>query len=206
MATENDIFTLLEKVQTIARVGLNYAQDRYDRERYEQLLALAVEAYSAELNLPLDQIRGRFSAEFGHITPKIGADAAIFNAQGHILLMERIDGSGWCLPCGWVEPNESPSATAVRETFEETGLHVEIDRLVGVFTRKANKRTGPHTMVAVVHLCHISGGDLTLSHEGKALRYFPVDAEIDWHPLHQKYAKVAHQMWLDGANQQAVSC
>jgi len=19
--------------------------------------------------------------------------------------MDRVDGSGWCLPCGWVEPN-----------------------------------------------------------------------------------------------------
>ena len=206
MTTENDILTLLEKVQTIARLGLNYAQNSYDRERYEQLLALAVGAYSAELSLPASEIEGRFSAELGHITPKIGADAAIFNEQGHILLMERSDGSGWCLPCGWVEPNESPAATAVREAFEETGLHVAIDRLVGVFTRKANKRTGPHTMVAVVHLCHIVSGDLTLSHEGKALRYFPVDAALDWHPLHQKYAKVAHKMWQDGANQQAVSC
>lgn len=206
MSTQMDIFTLLESVQTIARNGLHYAENVYDRERYEQLLALVVDHYSAELALSKPAVKARFSAELGHITPKMGADAAIFNAQGDILLMERSDGTGWCLPCGWVEPNESPSVTAVRETFEETGLRVEVARLVGVFTRKATTRTGPHTMVAVVHLCRIVEGELTLSHEGRDLRYFPVDAPIDWHPLHQKYAKVAHSMWLEGASKQAVSC
>jgi len=57
----------------------------------------------------------RFDAELGSITPKLGADAAIFNEKGQILLMERTDGSGWCLPCGWVDANERPVDAAVRE-------------------------------------------------------------------------------------------
>jgi hypothetical protein len=40
-------------------------------------------------------------AEVGYITPKIGADTAIFNERGELLLMERVDGTRWCLPCGW---------------------------------------------------------------------------------------------------------
>ena len=39
----------------------------------------------------------RFLSETGYITPKVGADAAIFNESGEILLMERSDGSGWWL-------------------------------------------------------------------------------------------------------------
>ncbi len=126
-----DIFSLLDELQTIARNGLHYARDPYDRERYEHLMRLTTQQYSQLLALPEETIRERFRNELGYITPKVGSDAAIFNEKGEILLMDRADGTGWCLPCGWVDPNERPVDTAVREAREETGLEVEVVRLVG---------------------------------------------------------------------------
>lgn len=190
-----DIFALLDELQIIARNGLNYASSAYDRERYERLLELATQTYGELLDAPEGEIKARLLREVGYITPKVGADAAIFNPQGEILLMERSDGSGWCLPCGWVEPNEKPVETAVREAREETGLEVEVKRLVGVFTRMPSDKNGPHTMIAVVHLCEVVGGELTLSHEGLALRYWPIDEVQDWHATHEKYARAAFEMW-----------
>ena len=200
-----DIFSLLNEVQSIARNGLNYATNFYDRERYEHLLALTLESYSDLLDLPGDQIRARFAAELGHITPKVGADAAIFNERGEILLQDRIDGSGWCLPCGWVEPSERPCEAAVRETWEETGLRIAVKQLVGVFTRLPSSKNGPHTMIAVVHWCEVLGGELTLSHEGLALRYWPVDEVPRWHATHEEYARAAYAMWQAGQLLPAVS-
>jgi len=109
-----DILTLLNDVQAIARTGLHYTAGSHDRERYEHLLTLATQTYSRLLDLPGEKIKARLSAEMGYITPKVGADAAIFNERGEILLMERVDGSGWCLPCGWVETNEKPVDTVIR--------------------------------------------------------------------------------------------
>ena len=186
-----DLMTLLDEVQTIARNGLNYSDNLYDRERYERLLSLAAQQYSQVLGCPAETIRQLFLKEIGQITPKLGADAAIFNDQGQILLMERADGSGWCLPCGWVEPSESPAQAAVREVYEETGLTVRVIQLVGVFTRNAAMGYGPHSMVAVVHWCEISGGELTLSHEGKALRYWSPAEVPNWHANHAQYAEAA---------------
>jgi ADP-ribose pyrophosphatase YjhB (NUDIX family) len=200
-----DIYLLLEQIQHIARNGLNYAQNPYDWERYEKLMALTAESYGGLLAQPAEKIRAMFSAELGHITPKVGADAAIFNEQGEILLMERIDGSGWCLPCGWVEPLERPCDAAVREVWEETGLKVEVKQLVGVFTRMPSEVFGPHTMIAVVHLCQVVGGELTLSHEGLDLRYWPIDAMKKWHGIHEKYARAAYEMWGAGRVLAAVS-
>jgi ADP-ribose pyrophosphatase YjhB (NUDIX family) len=140
-------------------------------------------------------VHDRFRQEFGTITPKIGADAAIFNKNGEILLMERADGTGWCLPCGWVEANERPVDAMRREVREETGLEVTVSGLVGVFTRKASAKNGPHTMVAVVHLCEISAGTLTLSPEGLALRYWALAEVPCWHPNHDKYARAAYERW-----------
>ncbi|MCP4541767.1 MAG: NUDIX domain-containing protein [Chloroflexi bacterium] len=200
-----DIFSLLDEIQTIARNGLNFTSSAYDRERYEQLVRLATQTYGELLTLPDTEIRTRFLRELGYITPKVGADAAIFNPDGEILLMERADGSGWCLPCGWVEPNEKPKETVVREVREETGLEVEVKQLVGVFTRMPSAQNGPHTMIAVVHMCEIVGGELTLSHEGSALRYWPIDKVQDWHATHEKYARAAREMWRSNCLLPAIS-
>ena len=110
-----DIFSLLDELLSIARNGLHFTSNAYDRERYERLMELATQTYSELLQVPAGAIRARFLSELGCITPKIGADGAIFNQSGEILLMERADGSGWCLPCGWVEPNEKPIEAVVRE-------------------------------------------------------------------------------------------
>jgi ADP-ribose pyrophosphatase YjhB (NUDIX family) len=190
-----DILALLNDIQAIARTGLHFTSGSYDRERYEKLMELTAQTYDGILDLPEDEIKARFSEEIGYITPKVGADAAIFNDEGEILLMERADGSGWCLPCGWVEANERPIDAVVREVREETGLNVIVKQLVGVFTRKASAKNGPHTMVAVVHFCEIVDGELTLSHEGLALKYWPIAEMENWHPNHDKYARAAYKMW-----------
>ena len=115
------------------------------------------------------------------------------------------DGTGWCLPCGWVEPNERPVDAAIREAYEETGLHVALRQVVGVFTRMPSEVNGPHTMVAVVHLCDVVGGELTLSHEGTDLRYWAIDEMENWHTNHKKYARAAYKAWASDELVAAIS-
>lgn len=191
-----DLFTLLDELQTIARNGLTYARDPFDRERYERLMQLAAREYSSVLGIDEEAVRARFAAELGYITPKVGADAAIFNEAGEILLMDRADGTGWCLPCGFVEPNESPAEAAVREAREETGLEARVKSLVGVFTRKPSAKHGPHTTVAVVYLCEVVGGELRLSHEGLGLKYWRIEDVPRWHMTHEEYALAAARQFL----------
>jgi ADP-ribose pyrophosphatase YjhB (NUDIX family) len=201
-----DIFPLLDELQTIARNGLAYSTNPYDRERYQRLLELAGEYYGHTVAVPTAELRKRFAAELGYITPKVGADAAMFDHDGRILLVRRTDDSQWCLPCGWVEPGESPAEAAVRETHEETGLKVEVARLVDVFTRKPNIGYGPHTAIAVVYLCNVLGGELRGSHEGEDVRYQQIDEVQGWHELHELYARAAFSAWQasDGTLRQQV--
>ncbi len=56
-----------------------------------------------------------------------------FDERGRVLLVRHAEGNDWSTPGGMIEPYEVPSDAAVREMWEETGLHVELTRLIGVF-------------------------------------------------------------------------
>lgn len=98
-------------------------------------------------------------------TPLLGAIAVIFDADGRVLLSERADGRGWNLPAGYVDATEGPDEAAIRETREETGLEVKVDRLVGVYTWDRTYRGSARCLVTTASLCHVVGGALTLTKE-----------------------------------------
>lgn len=62
-----------------------------------------------------------------------GAGAVIVNSHGQVLLQHRADNGLWGIPGGLIEPGEEPADTAIREVYEETGLHIELERVVGVY-------------------------------------------------------------------------
>ncbi|MEV6878876.1 NUDIX domain-containing protein [Amycolatopsis sp. NPDC051128] len=53
---------------------------------------------------------------------------------GRVLLIHRVDNDLWALPGGGHDAGERITDTAVREVKEETGLDVEVSRLVGTYT------------------------------------------------------------------------
>jgi ADP-ribose pyrophosphatase YjhB (NUDIX family) len=190
-----DLLTLLEELQSIARTGLNYSSDPYARAHYSRLLELAAMHYGRALDLPAAEVRARLEGELGSITPKVGADAAIFDAEGRMLLVERADDRCWGLPAGWVDPNEAPPNTVRREAREELGLEIEPVQLVDVMFRPASVAYGPHAVVSIVYLCEVRGGEITLSHEVLAARYRAIDDVPVWHKDHLKFARAAHAVW-----------
>jgi len=191
-----DILPLLEELQAIARTGLNFSTNPYERERCERLLELVSAYYGRALDLPPAEVRRRLAAELGYITPKVGAHAAVFDAEERILLVRRTDDARWCLPCGWVEPNEAPEEAAVREAREETGLTVGVRQLVGVFTRKADSGYGPHSAIAVGYLCDVVGGSIHACHEVQEVRYCRIEDVTEWHEKHREYALASRAAWL----------
>ncbi len=62
------------------------------------------------------------------------ANVIVVNNQAEILLIRRTDNGNWAVPGGGIDPGESITDTAVRETLEETGITCEITGLVGIYT------------------------------------------------------------------------
>jgi ADP-ribose pyrophosphatase YjhB (NUDIX family) len=65
----------------------------------------------------------------------VGCSASIFDSSGEkVLLVRRADNDKWAVPGGYMEPGENFTEACKREVFEETGLEVNIKRLIGMFT------------------------------------------------------------------------
>jgi len=62
------------------------------------------------------------------------AFAAVRDITGRLLLVRRCDTGDWELPGGHVDPGESASDAAVRETAEESGITVQVTGLAGLHT------------------------------------------------------------------------
>jgi len=59
----------------------------------------------------------------------------VFNPDGAILLHKREDFRIWSLPGGFFNPGETWQKAAVRETIEETGYQIAVDRFVGEYSQ-----------------------------------------------------------------------
>ncbi|MEO5766048.1 MAG: NUDIX domain-containing protein [Casimicrobiaceae bacterium] len=57
----------------------------------------------------------------------------VLDEAARVLLVRHVEGNDWTTPGGMIEPLETPADAAVRETHEETGLLVELTRMIGVF-------------------------------------------------------------------------
>lgn len=93
-----------------------------------------------------------------------GVAALIHDAEGRILLMRRSDDGSWSLPAGAVDPGERPAEALIREVYEETGLKVIPEQLIGVFSGLGFLHVYPNgdklEVFNVVFLCRAVGGRL----------------------------------------------
>jgi len=116
------------------------------------------------------------------------ASAIVVNQEGKILLQKRSDTGVWALPGGAMEIGETIAQTAVRETREETGLEVEPEYIVGIYTNPnhvvAFSNGEVRQQFSLCFTCRIVGGKLQASEESTEVGFFsPEEIEdLDMHP------------------------
>lgn len=103
--------------------------------------------------------------------------ASILDVRGRLLLQQKARAESWSLPAGGIEPGESPAEAMLREAREETGWHVSIEHILGVFGGETYRHTYPNgdrvEYVVTLFRCRIIGGDgVPCDRDPLSLRYF----------------------------------
>lgn len=168
---------IARRLHALARTGLYFCADEYDRQRYEEIERLAVALLAGPAPDEQRQLSALWADDHGYITPKVEVRGATFDAQGRVLLVrERLDGL-WTLPGGWADVNESPSQSVVKEIEQESGYVARAVKLTALYDRDRHGH-GPsrfHSWKAFF-LCEIDGGHARTSYETDAVEFFARDA------------------------------
>jgi len=99
---------------------------------------------------------------------RIAVYAIVFE-EHRVLLAHRRDIDWWNLPGGGMELGETVEDAVRREVCEETGLVVEVEQLVGVYSKPQKQE------VVLTFRCRKIGGMLTPTEESRECRYFVTD-------------------------------
>ena len=125
-----------------------------------------------------------------YLNPKVVA-CTIPALNGHVLLTRRTINPSrglWTFPGGFVDYGESVTDAAMRETWEETGLEVDLGSLVGVYTY-------PGAPVIIVYNARVLPGTLTACSENDLLEW-RTPAEIPWEQLAFASTRDALRDWV----------
>jgi len=161
----------VRRLQSIAQNGRNYSKNEFDLQRYQQVEDVAAEITARYSDGELQTIKAMFEGETGPATPKIDVRAAVISENKILLVKER--GDGWTLPGGWVDPGESPSEAAVRETKEESGYDVNAVKLMAIYDRdRQGHPPCPFHVYKLIFLCELVGGSARTSLETEAVSFF----------------------------------
>jgi ADP-ribose pyrophosphatase YjhB (NUDIX family) len=163
-----DLLRWSEALAGIARTGLAFTDNLYERERFEEVLHVAADIRVAAGDAPSDVdpadlvqewMRSVGAGVAGYVTPKVAVGAVVGNERGEILLVQRADNGVWLYPTGWADIGYSASEVAVKEVLEETGMEVEPVRLIAVLDGLRLGFTQVPLYSLVFH-CRVLGGEL----------------------------------------------
>lgn len=163
--TSRDLLRWSEALAGIARTGLGFTDNGYERERFEEVLHVAAEMRRAAVDdvshdaLVEEWMRSVGEGVAGYQTPKIAVGAVVGNDEGQILLVQRADSGVWLYPTGWADIGYSASEIAVKEVKEETGIDCEVVQLIAVLDGLRLGFTRIPLYSLVFH-CRATGGEL----------------------------------------------
>lgn len=123
---------------------------------------------------------------------RVGSCAIIYDENREkVLLTKRADNGLWCLPGGRMEPGETIEECCRREVFEETGLVIRTERLVGIYSNRDQlviyKDGTKVQMIVLSFEAVVTGGALGISTETTDARYFSFDElnTLEFHDRHK---------------------
>nr|WP_298792232.1 NUDIX hydrolase [uncultured Allomuricauda sp.] len=167
---------LIKRIKAISETGLVYAQDLYDRERYEELQQISIKLMSNIGGTAIEALEEFFIPQDDYPTPKVDVRGFVLNEKDEILMAkESIDGK-WTIPGGWADIGSTPSEIAIKEVEEETGLKVEVVKLLAVYDKQVHPHPPePYYIYKLNFFCRIVGGELKPGFDMLGADFFALD-------------------------------
>lgn len=115
-------------------------------------------------------------------THTVATGGLVLNEKDEILLVKN-PVKGWEFPGGIVENGETVPQALIREIREESGVTVNIIKIVGIYSN-TKKRKGYHgvkeipTIVNIDFICQYVSGDLTTSNESLEVKWFTKEGAV----------------------------
>lgn len=162
------------ELQSLAQAGLTYGKDIYDKERYGRIRDISAEMMALKTDISIEKVKDLFCNEIGYQTPKLDTRAAII--ENEKILLVRENNGKWSLPGGWVDVNVSVKENIIKETKEEAGLDVKVDKIIAVQDRaKHNSPVYAYGVCKIFALCTVIGGKFADNIETTDFQYFSVN-------------------------------
>jgi len=175
-ALRQQLYLIADEMRGMATLSRTFSINVYETERAHRMMELAAEVAALAEETSVAEVRALFETEPWHrASPALGVDAAVFDAAGRVLLIQRRDNGRWALPGGIAEIGSTPAEAVLKELWEEAGLRGTVVRLLGLFD---SRRWPGWSKVHMWHLVFlIECPNLTTAPGIESLdaRFFPPD-------------------------------
>lgn len=91
MTLAEQIALWADKLRDLSALGLYFADNIYDKERYQTVQDIAMAMFALATNEPLERLEPLRAPIFSRPTPLAAGDAAVIDDAGRILLIQRAD-------------------------------------------------------------------------------------------------------------------
>ena len=163
------------ELQSIAQAGLTFTENKYDIDRYHQLMKLSQRIIADFTDIKLEKVEKVFNMEEGYLTPKVDVRGVVIR-EGKVLLVKETIDDCWSMPGGWADVGYTPKEIAVKEVFEESGLVVAAGRLLAVLDKKCHNHPPDINYVYKIFIhCNEVEGEPTPGMETSEVGFFGLD-------------------------------
>lgn len=183
--TTDEMYRVADELRSIADLGLHFAQDHYDKDRYGRIRSLSIRLVAALEGKAAADAMWEYRESVVHAAPFVAAEAAVFR-KGHILLIQRADNGLWAMPGGATEVGETWAESVERELREETGVQGTATALLGVFDSRLWRSRAKQQIYVSVWLVEIGDQQSPIAGpETTGVGFFAEDNLPDLSPGHK---------------------
>ena len=170
---DDKLYQFIIKVAAISKIGLLFSKDPYAIENYNELQILSKQLIEDLGKFKIDG-PNYFSRDI-YPTPNVSVRALIFNERKQLLLVKEASLGTWSLPGGWCDLFETPSEAIIKEVIQEAGIHIKVERLLGISDRIKYKTNKKWSEYAVMFLATIIEDTKVFGHEVSQVGFFDIN-------------------------------